>query len=151
MNVFMQQFWKSNLMQKINEEQNIKLLNKEKIWPCVCITPLHSIPCPANKNTHLLNFKKMPARSSLVVQWLRIRLPMQGTRVRALVWEDPTCCGATGPVSHNYWAYASGACAPQQERPPTVRGPRTAIKSGPRSPQLEKSPRTETKTQHSQK
>ena len=40
--------------------------------------------------------------ASLVVQWLRIRLPMQGTRVRALVWEDPTCRGATGPVSHNY-------------------------------------------------
>ena len=41
-------------------------------------------------------------RASLVVQWLRIRLPMQGTRVRALVWEDPTCRGASGPVSHNY-------------------------------------------------
>ena len=55
-------------------------------------------------------------RASLVVQWLRIRLPMQGTRVRALVWEDPTYHRATGPVSHNYWACASGACAPQQER-----------------------------------
>ena len=41
-------------------------------------------------------------RASLVAQWLRIRLPMQGTRVRALVWEDPTCRGAAGPVSHNY-------------------------------------------------
>ena len=40
--------------------------------------------------------------ASLVAQWLRIRLPVQGTRVRALVWEDPTCRGATGPVSHNY-------------------------------------------------
>ena len=29
-------------------------------------------------------------------------LLMQGTRVRALVWEDPTCRGATGPVSHSY-------------------------------------------------
>ena len=56
-------------------------------------------------------------RASLVAQWLRVCLPMQGTRVRALVWEDPTCCGATGPMSHNYWACASGACAPQQERP----------------------------------
>ena len=27
---------------------------------------------------------------------------MQGTQVRALVWEDPTCHGATRPVSHNY-------------------------------------------------
>ena len=24
--------------------------------------------------------------------------------VRALVWEDPTCRGATKPVCHNYWA-----------------------------------------------
>ena len=41
------------------------------------------------------------ARASLVAQWLRICLLMQGTRVRALVWEDPTCHGAAGPVSHN--------------------------------------------------
>ena len=40
-------------------------------------------------------------RASLVAQWLRICLPMQGTRVRALVWEDPTCHGAARPVSHN--------------------------------------------------
>ena len=44
--------------------------------------------------------------TSLVVQWWRICLPMQGTRVRALVWEDPTCCGATKPVRHSYWACA---------------------------------------------
>ena len=47
------------------------------------------------------DFKKNPWASP-VVQWLRIRLLMQGTWVRALVWEDPTCHGATGPVSHNY-------------------------------------------------
>ena len=39
--------------------------------------------------------------ASLVAQWLRVCLPMHGTRVRALVWEDPKCRGATGPVSHN--------------------------------------------------
>ena len=55
--------------------------------------------------------------ASLVAQWLRICLPMQGTRVSALVWEDPTCHRANGPMSHNYWACVSGACAPQQERP----------------------------------
>ena len=43
-------------------------------------------------------------RASLVAQWLRICLPMQGTRVRALVREDPTCRGATKPVRHNYGA-----------------------------------------------
>ena len=40
--------------------------------------------------------------ASLVAQWLRICLLMQGTRVRALVWEDPTCHGTAGPVSHSY-------------------------------------------------
>ena len=64
-----------------------------------------------------LIFLKMMIRASLVAQWLRICLPMQGIRVRALVWEDPICRGATGPVSRNCWACASGACAPQQERP----------------------------------
>ena len=41
-------------------------------------------------------------RASLVAQWLGICLLMQGTRVRALGWEDPTCRGATKPVCHNY-------------------------------------------------
>ena len=49
---------------------------------------------------HLVNNNN--SWDSLVAQWLRIHLPMQGTRVRALVWEDPTCRGATRPVSHNY-------------------------------------------------
>ena len=40
--------------------------------------------------------------ASLLAQWLRICLLMQGTWVCALVWEDPTCCGATRLVSHNY-------------------------------------------------
>ena len=44
---------------------------------------------------------KTKIRASLVAQWLRVCLPMQGTRVRALVWEDPTCHGAAGPVSRN--------------------------------------------------
>ena len=45
-------------------------------------------------------------RASLVAQWLRIRLPMQGTWVWALVQEDATCRRATKPVHHNYWACA---------------------------------------------
>ena len=40
--------------------------------------------------------------TSLVVQWLRIRLPMQGTQVGSLVQEDSTCRRATKPVRHNY-------------------------------------------------
>ena len=41
-----------------------------------------------------------------MAQWLRIHLPMQGTQVRSLVREDPTCRQATNPVRHNYWACA---------------------------------------------
>ena len=40
--------------------------------------------------------------TSLVAQWFRIHLPMQGTWVQALVREDPTCLGATKPLRHNY-------------------------------------------------
>ena len=40
--------------------------------------------------------------TSLVAQWLRICLPVQGTRVRTLVWEDPTCHRTIKPVRHNY-------------------------------------------------
>ena len=55
---------------------------------------------------------------------------MQGTRVRALVQEDPMCRGATKPVhrnywacalqpaSRNYWAHEPRAHALQQEKPP---------------------------------
>ena len=49
-----------------------------------------------------LNNLKSQIGASLVAQWLGIRLPMQGTRVRAPVREDPTCRGATRSVSHNY-------------------------------------------------
>ena len=67
--------------------------------------------------------------ASLVAQWLRICLSMQGTWVWALVREDPTCRGAGKPVrhnyracaleptSHNYWAHMPRACALQQEKP----------------------------------
>ena len=43
------------------------------------------------------NFKKWNG-TSLVVQWLRIHLPMQVTQVPFLVWEDSMCCRATKPM-----------------------------------------------------
>ena len=45
---------------------------------------------------------KPKVRASLVVQWLRICLPMQGTQVQTLVQDDPTCRRATKPMRHNY-------------------------------------------------
>ena len=48
--------------------------------------------------------KNKQTGTSLVVQWLRICLPVQGTQVRSLVWEDSTCLRAIKPVHHDYWA-----------------------------------------------
>ena len=57
------------------------------------------------QNSICSQIKEHKVWASLVAQWLRIHLPMQGTRVRALVREDPTCRGATKPMHHNYWAW----------------------------------------------
>ena len=40
----------------------------------------------------------------LVVKWLRIHLPMQGTWVQSLVREDSTCHWAAKPVCPSCWA-----------------------------------------------
>ena len=50
----------------------------------------------------IIGFLRIMLGTSLVAQWLRIRLPMQGIRVGSLVREDPTCRGATKPMRHNY-------------------------------------------------
>ena len=48
----------------------------------------------AQHSKHVRQSLKMRSWISLVVQWLRILLPMQGTQVRSLIWKDPTRCGA---------------------------------------------------------
>ena len=53
---------------------------------------------------------KVSWRTSLVVQWLSICLPTQGSQAQSLVWEDLICCRATEPVRYNY-------CALQQGKP----------------------------------
>ena len=43
-----------------------------------------------------------PFWTSLVVQWIRICLPVQETQVQPLVREDPTGRGVAKPVHPNY-------------------------------------------------
>ena len=80
-------------------QQDLQCHQASLCTPCVCIVP-HGHPQLQAPSPSLASRIKL--RASLVAQWLRICLLMQGTRVRALVWEDPTCHGAAGPVSHNY-------------------------------------------------
>ena len=105
--------------------------------------------------------KKICKRASLVVQWLRICLVMQGTPVWSLVQEDLTCLRATKHVSHKSWVCAleSGsrnylahepqllneACAPGAPAPQLEK----LLQWEAQAPQLEKA-RTATETQHSQ-
>ena len=58
-------------------------------------------------------------RTSLMLQWIRIRLPMQGRRVWSLVWEDPKCRGTTKLSRGNCWS-------------PQVLGPVLCTKRTPR-------------------
>ena len=80
-------------MDKFLEKHNLLRVNQAEI---------ENINRPITSTEIETLIKNLPTGASLVVQWLRICLPMQGTQVRALVWEDPTCRGTTGPVSHNY-------------------------------------------------
>ena len=71
-----------------------------------CLLSIHSLFLP---NRTLIYFgwkctqiKEYTVWASLVVQWLGICLPVQGTWVQALVREDSTCPGATKPGCHNY-------------------------------------------------
>ena len=96
-------------------------------------------------------FKKRIHRASLVAQWLRIRLPMQGTRVRALVQEDPIRGRATKPVCHNCWACALEAAShnywahvPQLLSPHATTTEARAPRA--RAPQQEKPPQWEART-----
>ena len=99
--------------------------------------------------------------ASLVAQWLRIHLPMQGTLVRALVQEDPTCRGATKPMRCNYWgcalepaSHSYWAHSPQLLKPaglePVLWSKRSHCNEKPTDTTRE-SLRAAMKTQHSQK
>ena len=86
---------KENVILKIDISRDKKSLNKP-----ISIEEM-------DKNIKESSHKMSPRLgTSLVVHWLRTHLPMQGTRVRFLVQEDPTWHRATKPMHHNYWACA---------------------------------------------
>ena len=84
--------------------------------------------------------KRLCGRTSLVVPWLRIHLSMQGIWVSSLVGVDSTCCRATKPMSHSYWAHVPRACAPQQENSQQWKAGAWQLERSSCSQQLEKRP-----------
>ena len=74
-------------------------------------------------------FKKFKYRTFLVIQWLRIHLPIQGTWVQFLVGEDSACCGATKPNVPQVLCPHSRPCSATRQA--------TVLKN--RAPQLESS------------
>ena len=75
--------------------------------------------------------------TSLVVQWLRICLPMQGTQVQSLVGEDSTWFRATKPVHHNYWSLRALEPGCHKKRSHCSEKPANRNKQ-PSSPQVQK-------------
>ena len=102
------------LGERKNNSVTVLILNIDK---CLFEIKNHSLQKKKKKNCLI--------GTSLVAQWLRIHLPMQGTQVQALVREDHTCRRATkarAPQLLSPRATTNEACvprarAPQQEKP----------------------------------
>ena len=93
------------ILQKICQWANVyKYLRLSLYCENISNTAIFWLENEKKAKKYLLNIADCGA--SLVVQRLRIRLPMQGTWVWALVREDPTCRRAAKPMRHNYWACA---------------------------------------------
>ena len=75
----------------------------ERCFPFICPFKMHFFLFSFMRyNWQLKNYIHLDLS---VVQRMKIHMPMQRTRwVRSLIWEDSTCCRATEPVVHNYWA-----------------------------------------------
>ena len=73
---------------------------KENIFLWFPATPFLALCSGSHRRP--IHYVNAQLGTSLVVQWLRICLPMQRTRVLSLVWEDSTCQGATKPMHHDY-------------------------------------------------
>ena len=87
-------------------------------------------------------------RPSLVVQWLRIQLPMQGTQVQSLDQEDATCCRASKPVHRNSLSASSLRSATREAA--AVRSSHTDEEQPPLA-EMRESLRVAMKTQNNQK
>ena len=98
------------------EHMTIKILGKKKRKPLIPEARLDTKSTTHKRKTEKWTwFEFKTSGISLVVQWLRICLPMWGTGVRPLVWEDPTRWRATKPTHWTTEAPTARTRAPQRE------------------------------------
>ena len=98
----MRDYYKQRYADKMYNQKEMDNFSEKHNLPRLNLEEMKNINRPITSTEVQTVIKNFPTRASLVAQWLRICLPMQGTWVRALVCEDPTCRGANGPVCHNY-------------------------------------------------
>ena len=110
------------------------------------------------KNVNSDSYFSFKAKNNIGASLVVKNLPAnERTWVQSLIWEDPTWCGATKPVHHNYWAYVLQLLKPVHPRAPAPQQEATAMrrlyiatKREPHSLQLEQRLNSKT-TQDSQK
>ena len=105
------------------------------IYP-TSFSPVHTVRGPLKCTKEIENVTPNQtgvSGTSLVIQWMRVHL-----QVLSLVWEDPTCHGATEPEPQLLKPTCPRACAPQGRVDPHLL-------------QLEKAHTAAMKTQHSRK
>ena len=90
-------FWRGIKVQKVFRKSKhiVSRRISREIWNLIWF-----LKCSQNLRWVHSGQSQSEQGTSLVVQWLKST--SAGTRVRSLVQEDPTCHGATKPMSHNY-------------------------------------------------
>ena len=102
-------------MQKTHDEENINLLNQGRMsfpgsgWVSEAESRRFRVDLRRIVRIKWDNDVKslegaIDMGISLVVQWLRICLPVPGTLVSPLLWEDCTYHRAAKPMHHGYWS-----------------------------------------------
>ena len=130
----------------------------QQLLPTICHQSIHLCMSQTMYAFHkklVLIYKNIQNRTSLA-QWIRIRLPIQGTLVRSLVQEDPTYLEATKPMCHNSRAWklqllnpGTQSLCPSIREATTMRSSHTAGEQ-PLLVSTRGGPSTVMKTQHSQ-
>ena len=134
-----------------------------RCWHCHCPWMVLNVPTWVSRSSE--SAWRKASTESIDLQWIRVHLPMQGTQVWSLVWEDSTCHGATIYSAHHPRAQeqqplspcatANGGrvpqtCTPQQERPLRCKVPVLHPRVAPTRPTRE-DPHKAMKTQCGQK